>query len=88
MKPTAPVVQIKPRLLSPEAAAAYLGDMSISTLEALVRSERLARPRQISAGRVAFALADLDAYADTCPPSSLKPGPGRYKAAQGAQPIA
>jgi predicted DNA-binding transcriptional regulator AlpA len=75
------VVTIRPRVLPEDAAAIYIG-VSTSTLQKLVRDGKLQKPRQVSAARVAYEVADLDEYLDTCPRSTLKPGPGQ-KAPQG-----
>lgn len=80
------VVTIRPRGLSEDNAATYLG-LSVSTLQQLVREGKLPRPRQVSARRVSHEVADLDAYMDNCPRSTLMPGPGR-KAGEDAHPAA
>lgn len=75
------IVTIRPRMLVEDSAAHYIG-VSVSTLQKLVREGKVQKPRQVSAGRVAYEVADLDEYIDTCPRSTMEPGPGR-KAPQG-----
>jgi predicted DNA-binding transcriptional regulator AlpA len=76
------IVTIRPRMLAEDAAAAYAG-FSVSTLQKLVREGKLQKPRQVSQGRVAYEVSDLDEYLDTCPRSTMEPGPGR-RSVQGA----
>jgi predicted DNA-binding transcriptional regulator AlpA len=76
------IVVIRPRMLAEESAAAYIG-VSVSTLQKLVREGKVKKPRQVSTGRVAYEVSDLDEYLDTCPRSTMEPGPGR-RSVQGA----
>ncbi len=72
------IVTVRPRGLPEEAAAAYIG-ISVGTLQMLVRTGKLPRPRQVSPARVVHEISDLDAYMDSCPRSTLPPGPGRRR---------
>lgn len=72
-KPKAPsVVTIRPALLARADAALYLS-ISERNLAQLVTQNKLAKPRLISANRVGWLVADLDAFAASRPMADLLP---------------
>lgn len=71
-----PVVTIEPAALSKEMALIFLGGISESTFDRLVRAKKLPRPRLISSGAARYRVADLRAYLDSCPESDLLPPEG------------
>jgi prophage regulatory protein len=71
LKPTA-VVAIEPAFLAKSEAAVYLS-VSTTTLDSLVSSGELPRPRKISSNRVAFLVDDLRSFARSRPVSDLLP---------------
>ena len=65
-------VAITPRLVAKEIAAQVLS-LSVKTFERLVQQGDIPKPRQISAGRVAWLVAELDEWALKRPPSQILP---------------
>jgi len=65
-------VQIRPAVLALDDAATYLS-LSSSAFKALVRGDELPRPVQLTAQRVGWRTADLDAWVASRPPSSNLP---------------
>lgn len=63
---------IQPRFVVKDAAAQMLA-MSIKTFERLVQSGDMPKPRQLSAGRVGWLVAELDAWAASRPISEILP---------------
>jgi prophage regulatory protein len=78
-KPTRPIIQAEPLFVDREHAAAALGGISDSTLEALVRSGDLPPPRRISQGRTGWLYRELREWAESRPVSDQRPGPGRRR---------
>ena len=70
----APVVQIRPAILAADDAAAYLS-ISVRTMQTLVSSGQLAKPRKISPGRVGWLVQDLDTFATSRPVADELPPP-------------
>ena len=79
------IVSIKPAYLDRTGAALYVS-LSEGMLEKLVRAGDFPRPRQLSAGRVGWRVAELEEWADTRPVSTLPPPPntGARKPAKAA----
>ena len=75
------VIKTPPLMVDRESAAAALG-ISERTLEGLVAEGKVAPPRKISKGRVGWLWRELEAFAEACPVSDHRPGPGR-RAVQG-----
>lgn len=78
----AQVVHIEPAALDLAATAAFLG-LSESTVQKLNRDGELPAPRKLSAGRVAWLVAELRAWLAERPVSDLLPPPnttGRRRA--------
>lgn len=69
-----PLVQIRPAILAAEDAAAYLS-ISVRTMQTLVASGQLAKPRKISPGRVGWLVQDLDTFATSRPVADELPPP-------------
>lgn len=78
------IIQAPPLFVPREDAAEALG-ISKSTVEALVRSQDLPPPREISRGRVGWLWRELVEFAESRPVSQLRPGPGRRKYDQAEQ---
>lgn len=72
--PKPAMVQIRPALLAADDAAAYLS-ISVRTMQTLVASGQLAKPRKVSAGRVAWLVQDLDTFATSRPVADELPPP-------------
>jgi predicted DNA-binding transcriptional regulator AlpA len=53
-----------PRALCEDWAAAYVGQLSVSAFRAEVKAGRIPKAVQLTAGRLAWLLDDLDAYLD------------------------
>ena len=53
-----------PRALSEDLAAAYVGQLSIGTFRAEVDAGRIPAAVQLTSGRKAWLIEDLDAYLD------------------------
>jgi prophage regulatory protein len=68
----APMFQIRPLYLPRAAAAAYLA-LSENTLDRLVARGNAPKPRQLSQGRVAWLVDDLDAWGRARPVSDILP---------------
>lgn len=69
------IITLEPVFLAKPAAAAYLS-ISESTIDVLVNSGALPKPRKISANRTAWLLTDLKQFALTRPESDLAPPRG------------
>lgn len=70
--PAAPIVFIEPVFLAKADVAVYLS-VSESTVDKLVSTGELAKPRKISHSRVAWLVEDLRAFARSRPVSDLLP---------------
>jgi prophage regulatory protein len=79
---TTTIITLQPAALDRDAAAAYVG-LSVTTMEGEAQAGRFPKPRQATARRVVWRRADLDAWLDALPVSSIKPGPGRQAAPAG-----
>lgn len=66
-------VHVQPLAVNKATAAHMLGGLSVSTFEALVRTEPMLAPVQISAHRVAWPVDNLRAWLATRPPSDILP---------------
>jgi predicted DNA-binding transcriptional regulator AlpA len=66
------IVTIKPMYLAREEAAKLLA-MSTTTLEGLAAKGEAPAPRQISKGRVAWLVEELEAWARSRPKSEMLP---------------
>lgn len=73
-KEKAPIVTIHPLYLSRQHAAAFLS-ISESMLASLVSKGDAPKPRQLSAGRVAWLVEDLISWGKARPVSELLPPP-------------
>lgn len=71
-----PIVQTAPLFVDRDEAARALA-ISVSTLEALVRTGELPPPRKISGKRVGWLWREIQEFAESRPVSELPPGPGR-----------
>ena len=71
-----PIIQTPPLFVERDDAAIALS-ISVSTLEALVRTKELPPPRKISKGRVGWLWREIEEFAESRPVSELPPGPGR-----------
>lgn len=70
------IISIEPAALDKATALVFLGGISESTFDRLVRAKKLPRPRLISSGAARYRVADLRAYLDSCPESDLLPPEG------------
>jgi predicted DNA-binding transcriptional regulator AlpA len=61
---------LPPRLISREAAAAYLS-VAPSTFDKMVREGRMPRPKRLSEGRVAWDVQELDAAIESLPSDGM-----------------
>ncbi len=57
-----------------EEAAAIVA-LSVSTLQDLVRNKNFPAPRQLSGRRVGWLMREVEAWAESRPPSDLPPPP-------------
>lgn len=67
-------MHIEPIFVDLPTAAEVLS-VSPSTVQLLVREQKLKPPRKISGGRVGYLLRELREYAESCPTSDLLPPP-------------
>lgn len=65
---------IEPIFVDLQTAAAMLS-VSQTTVQLLVREQKLKPPRRISGNRVGYLLRELREYAESCPASDLLPPP-------------
>ena len=68
------VVAVKPLYLAKPDAAAFLS-LSVSTFEGLVAANDAPKPRQVSKGRVAWLVEDLEAWGRQRPAANMLPPP-------------
>lgn len=67
-------VAIKPMYLDLPSVCSFVA-LSDATVQKLVREDAFPRPRQLSGRRVAWLVRELEAWAESCPVSSLAPPP-------------
>ncbi|MDY0747328.1 hypothetical protein SNE35_22690 [Paucibacter sp. R3-3] len=69
------IIALEPMFLAKPQAAAFLS-VSLSTIDVLVNSGALPKPRKISANRTGWLVQDLREFALTRPVSDLAPPKG------------